>query len=163
MSNKHTLPPFLFPTKEPVEPKQLPQHTHKTWDWRGPWKHRGGRNVFDSRGEQVLLVNHYWGSPAWDAAAAAHIVACVNACAGAEDPEAYLQAARDAVVEAIKIKTQNAELLELLEELIEDTGDLLYGCIEGTLPDPLWARAHELFAKMKGKDHEVFARIKGKP
>ena len=49
---------------------------------------------------------------------AARIVACVNACAGADNPQEYLDSARAAVALGVKLKVENDQLKARLNETL---------------------------------------------
>jgi len=75
------------------------QHTPEPWDWRGPWEVFGGDEVYDAHNRRVLIASHVLMPKTWDAAAAARIVACVNACAGMADPAAEIAALKLRIAE----------------------------------------------------------------
>ena len=77
-------------------------HTPEPWDWHGPWSVYKGCNIIDGNVADILQVNHDYEANDWDEAAAARIVACVNACEGMADPAAEIAELRARVAELEK-------------------------------------------------------------
>lgn len=117
----------------------MSKHTPEPWQTAYRERRDGTflHEVFDANGETIASV-------AWHRVVtplgigtdrvdnARRIVACVNACAGMEDPEA----------EIVNLKLQRAELLDALEELLEqdDAG-----------MDEVWVRNNARSAIRKAK------------
>jgi hypothetical protein len=92
----------------------MSKHTPEPWEINEDQSHDGIFNVCSANGEYICTV---WGIHDNGRSNADRIVACVNACAGMDDPQA----------EIARLKAREAELERLMERIIampEDAFDL---------------------------------------
>ena len=94
----------------------MSKHTPEPW-----YKFDEGNNIFSSNGHVSEISGHET-HPALDISNAARIVACVNACAGMDDPAKYMEGVRilektyyDLQAEKAILRNERDELLSALE------------------------------------------------